>query len=292
MQLFAEAYPAIQAEYMPISDFSNKMKTMAAAHTLPDVFYLDSAMGPEWAALGATIPLDDYFDRDLNLEELGEDFLALSGEFQAQHWMLCNAQGPMGFYYNMDTFDEAGLDYPTADWTWDDMLEAALQLTKREDDRVERFGLSISRYPSFVFQNGGNYLDEARRTCTLDQPAAVEALQWVADLYSLHKVAPMPADLQLQPTTFQNGRIAMAWGDGPWSIGAGGYRDAEFRWDVVDVPRGKEKVVINYGSGMAVSSDTENADEAWAYAAFWLDYQPQVNFHSTWELYFLVKEKR
>ena len=290
MRLFAEAFPDISAEYMPIADFTNKIKTMAAAHSLPDVFYLDSAMGPEWAALGAVVPMDDWFKSTLKMEELGEDFLALSGEFKGKHWMLCNAQGPMGFYYNKDAFDEVGLKYPTEAWTWDDMLAAALKLTKRTGDKVERFGLTVTRFSSFVFQNNGEYLDKDRRKCLLDQPPAVEALQWVADLYFKHKVAPLPADIQLQPTTFQNGRIAMAWGDGPWSIGSGGYREAPFKWDVTFVPRGKRQAVINYGSGMGVSSETKNSEQAWKFARFWLEYQPQLNFHGTWESMPILKK--
>lgn len=283
MELFHAAYKNIQCEYLPITDFDAKMKTMTAAHSLPDVYYLDSMMGPEWAALGTCLALDDFFKTDLNMDLLTEDFLPLSGEFQGRHWMLCNAQGPMGFYYNMDAFDEVGLEYPNEDWTWDDMLSAALKLTKRNGDVVERFGLAVTRDSSFVYQNGGTYLDADRRKVLLGQPEAVAGLQWVSDLYTKHKVAPLPGDLQLQPTTFQNGRIAMSWGDGPWSIGSGGYRDAPFRWDVTFVPAGKKEGVINYGSGMAVYSESKHPQEAWTYAKFWLEHECQLNFHGTWE---------
>jgi ABC-type glycerol-3-phosphate transport system substrate-binding protein len=237
--------------------------------------------------MGASIALDDYFDADLDLEILGEDFMALSGPNEGKHWMLCNAQGPMGFFYNQDIFDEEGLPYPEADWTWDDLLELALKLTKRDGEQIERYGVSVSRMHSFIWQNEGRYFD-ANNVCVLDEPAAVEAIQWEADLYFKHKVAPLPAALEMQPTTFQNGRIAMAWGDGPWSCP--GYRTAEFRWDVVPVPQGKIPAVINYGSGMAISSDSPAKESAWIYAKHWLEELPQIEFHSTWESMPILKK--
>jgi len=284
---FAERHPDIEAEYIPIAEFQTKMKTMAASHTLPDVYYLDSFMGAEWAHMGASLPLDDYFDQDLNLEELGEDFLPLSGLYKGKHWMLCNAQGPMGFFYNMDIFDEEGLPYPDETFTWDDMLELATKLTKRKGDQIERYGVQVTRMHSFIWQNGGRYFDESNR-CVLDEPASVEAIQWEADLYYKHEVAPLPAALEMQPTTFENGRIAMSWGDGPWNCPS--YRKAEFRWDCVPVPQGKVRAVINYGSGMAISSNSKAPDAAWTFAKHWLSELAQITFHSTWESMPILKK--
>ena len=44
---------------------------------------------------------------------------------------------PVGFtthclFYNKDIFDEAGVEYPTEDWTWDDLQEAARRSLKRQ----------------------------------------------------------------------------------------------------------------------------------------------------------------
>ena len=38
--------------------------------------------------------------------------------------MKSTAFDPIALWYNKTLFDEAGLDYPTADWTWDDVTEA------------------------------------------------------------------------------------------------------------------------------------------------------------------------
>src|SRR5262249_59312701 len=44
-------------------------------------------------------------------------------------------------YYNADQFREAGLDPDRPPQTWDDLVAAAKKLTKREGDRVTRWGI-------------------------------------------------------------------------------------------------------------------------------------------------------
>ena len=49
----------------------------------------------------------------------------------------------MVLFYNKAHFDEAGLDYPDATWTWDKVVETAPQLTRRAGSKVTRWGLDI-----------------------------------------------------------------------------------------------------------------------------------------------------
>jgi multiple sugar transport system substrate-binding protein len=47
--------------------------------------------------------------------------------FRADHWML---------YYNIDLFEEAGVDLPDGSWTWDDFHDVAVQLRDNLPDGV------------------------------------------------------------------------------------------------------------------------------------------------------------
>ena len=57
-------------------------------------------------------------------------------------------------FYNKDLFDAAGLDYPTADWTWDDFAKDAAALT---DTANGVFGSASSRNTSRL----GNWIASA-----------------------------------------------------------------------------------------------------------------------------------
>lgn len=41
------------------------------------------------------------------------------------NWKVCLLQNCFVLAYNKDMFDEFGVEYPTAEWTWDDAAEAA-----------------------------------------------------------------------------------------------------------------------------------------------------------------------
>ena len=56
-------------------------------------------------------------------------------------------------------FDQAGLDYPDENWTEEDYLTAAEQLTIKEGDRVVQYGQLVStswgNYFPMIWQHGG-----------------------------------------------------------------------------------------------------------------------------------------
>ncbi len=99
-------------------------------------------------------------------------------------------------------FDNAGVAYPDKTWTYTQLLEAALQLTKdtNSDGTPDEWGLGIptdSWYIQPVVDAfGGGMVDiSADQPCLLTEEASVEALQWLQDLFFTHKVAPTPADM-------------------------------------------------------------------------------------------------
>jgi multiple sugar transport system substrate-binding protein len=101
-------------------------------------------------------------------------------------------------YYNKNLFDQAGVAYPQAGWSWDDFLKAAQALTKdtNGDGATDQYGvgteLEAIRLAPFVWQNGGEIVDDPAKPTrlALDTPAATEAFQWFVDLQVKHHVAP------------------------------------------------------------------------------------------------------
>ena len=69
----------------------------------------------------------------------------------------------IALWYNKTMFDEAEMEYPTADWTWDDMFEAAKKLTK---DDGSQYGLALRNdnnqagYYNMIYDNGGFVIND------------------------------------------------------------------------------------------------------------------------------------
>lgn len=92
--------------------------------------------------------------------------------------------------YRKDLFDEKGIPYPTADWTWDDMIAAAKKIT---DPARGVYGLLLSRgkheswyWITFLWSAGGEVMvyDERKDQwrCVFDSPEAAEALDFYTRL--------------------------------------------------------------------------------------------------------------
>lgn len=116
--------------------------------------------------------------------------------------------GPWVIFYNKNIFDKAGLPYPEGDWTWDEFVEVAKKLTiKGEGRRNETYGVMGYDLMEAIWQNGGSFYSEDGTRCTLGEPEAVEAAQWLMDLQHVHECAPSPSEEEAMAA-------AGGWGQG------------------------------------------------------------------------------
>ena len=176
----------------------------------------------------------------------------------------------IALWYNKTLFDEAGLEYPTADWTWDDVTEAAKKLTK---DDGSQYGLAMGNgsnqdgYYNMVYDNGGYIINDDKTQSGWDDPKTIEAMQtmegWINDgvMPSLETMSENGNDV-----LFESGKVAMIT-QGSWMLAA--YRDNEYtaaNCDCVELPKsattGRRASIYN-GLGWAASATTEHPDEAW-----------------------------
>jgi multiple sugar transport system substrate-binding protein len=143
-------------------------------------------------------------------------------------------------YYNADVFAEAGVEPPSNDpakaWTWQQFLDAATALTIDatgkhpnesgfDAENIQRWGVQWANnwyfLDSAIVGNGGYYVDPNTGLFVLDQPAATEAVQNLADLVLKHKVSPAGTAMEALGMTntqmLDTGRLAMAI-DGSWAL--------------------------------------------------------------------------
>ncbi|MGH2369559.1 MAG: extracellular solute-binding protein, partial [Chloroflexota bacterium] len=118
------------------------------------------------------------------------------GEVLGYPWMLTTGQ----VFFNRALFDAAGR--PTPDtlyrdgkWTWAALLEAAQALTRYgPDGRFEIVGLSYQQsglWRLVIQSNGSDLFDDFQKPkkSRLDEPAAIQALEWMQDVILKHRVA-------------------------------------------------------------------------------------------------------
>jgi multiple sugar transport system substrate-binding protein len=276
--VFMEEHPEIRVEIMsePWGDYFTKMQTLWAsgdASQIPDVLFLWPT--PRYAADGVLENLDPY------IEAAGYD---LSDYWPALLESAMLDGSVYGFprdislevlYYNKDIFDEVGVAYPDESWTWDDLLAAAEELTVVEGTgRVTRHGLAMEggKYQLWIGQNGGAILDDMRNPsrCTLDEPAAVEAITFFADMMN-NNLAMRDANLSQaggDAAVFANGQAAMIIQN---ASRVSAFNEAGLNYDVavVPIPEGGQRSASAGGAAWVMSAAANNKDAAWTFLS-WL----------------------
>lgn len=288
IEAFEAAYPHIKVEtqHAPWSSYFDRIQTQMAAGTAPDVMFLNNI--PSYAARGALLALDDLIARDnFDIEPYYAELLRIFS-YDGKIYGFPRDNDTTVLYYNKDLFDDAGVAYPDETWTWDEFLEAAKALTVRDArGRVVQYGvvLESNKYFNFLHQNGADMFDDPLNPTrfTLDDPKAIEALQFMADLINEHQVAPSFAQmLQLGSSTelFQTGRVAMAMTN---AARIPTFQQAPFEWGVAPLPAGRAGIRANTmgGAGYVISANTKHPEEAWTFLKFLAGEEGQAIFAKT-----------
>jgi multiple sugar transport system substrate-binding protein len=270
---FKERYPnvTIVDNFTPItswSDYINKLVADVAAGNAPDVINI----AIEGVRLGIDkdmfLPLNDYAAADPEAATLlGDvDQPLLDGlSLDDQLYLLPNTWNTMLIYYNTDMFEAAGIERPPDDWTWDDFLAIAQQLTTGEgEDKTFGFVMPWFNFglTPWWYSSGTSQLNEDWTASNLTDPALAESVAWVRDLITVHGVAPNPAGADPYQL-FPAGRAAMT-GAGHWVVGP--FAQAGFdSYDVLPWPQKTEQSSVYGVSGFGIHPSSENPDLAWEY---------------------------
>jgi multiple sugar transport system substrate-binding protein len=273
---FAKEYPNIDAQYAPFNtgytpEYMQKLLTSIAGNVAPDVFKINPS--PYFGTLanqGTLYELDAFVKADSTIDFA--DYFTPHVEacqYKGKLYALPNDGAPQAMWYNVDVFKKEGIDLPTKDWTWENLLDAAKRLTKSSNGRPLPFGLGRPDWVSWVWSAGGDILNADGTQCLLDSPEAISALQWIQDAAVQAKVIPSPGDLAQASidNLFTTGRLATTFGV-RGSLGT--YRDIKsFAFDAVQLPKGKKGRVGQLGIGYtSLWIKTKQPQASYTVAAF------------------------
>lgn len=284
---FEEKHPNIKVktESSPYNQFFQKLDTQIAAESAPDLWLSDGVLVPKYAERGVLKDLTEWIQRDLKSDEYyGLDF---NKDADGKYWGVPQGIQIAVLYYNKDMFDEAQVDYPTEDWTWDDLKAAAEKLTKDSNgkyandsafdkNKISQYGLTFfsitEGWMTVLKSYGGGVLDESLTQSIIDSPENKAALDWIVDGMQ-RELLPTPSDLksfQSNMAPFPSKAAAMRIGIYARTIDANA---AELNYDVTLLPKGPEgkrfSPVIANSWVINKKVDGAVADAAWEWVKFW-----------------------
>ena len=272
----------------PTNDFYTKLQTAIAGGSAPDV---SGAQGWAWqtfAAKGTLATLDSYIKRD-NFDAPWPDLELVKTHtvWNGERYLVPLQIGVMLMLYAKKPFQDAGIPFPTADWTFEDFLSIAQKLT---DASKKKYGYQASgvwfRDIQWMRQDGQQEFDNLvnPKKSQFNQPTIVKNVQIMAgDVYNKLKISPTAADMQGGAVAIENGNCAMKY-EGPWYFPT--MNDPKLQkegkgvaFDAVLCPKGTDSARRHraWSEGVMLPKG-KNVDQAWVLAKYMADTDGQTTY--------------
>ena len=274
VEMYQKEHPNVKVdiEVYNSEEYNQKLITQLAGGDIPDIMKNWGGNVAALAAAGLTLDLGPYLrsgdfaitDKDIHPVML--DVVTIqSGEIM---FIPKEASGYC-YYYNKDMFDEAGLDYPTNDWTYDDMVEMAKTLTKKTEGAMQ-YGFVAHPHLLYPFLAAGGAfgfdganLDE-NNEYNFNTPEAVKGIGYLFNGWKEGYAMPISTidEFGGDINAFALGKAAILpaarWAT-PKIRGT-----ADFDWDVVLSPVGTtgKHAAFCGTAGYSISVTSEHPEEA------------------------------
>jgi multiple sugar transport system substrate-binding protein len=208
---FEEANPGIKLNLDVVSwnDVYTEVDTRIANNNAPDILNID--VFANYANEGLLLPVSDYCP-----EELYNDFFPSfidQSVIDDTVWAVPDLASARALFYNVDMFEEVGIEVPT---TWAELEDASQAIIDFYDGEVYPWGIDMTTdegqaaFAYYTWGNGGGFVD-ADGNWAVNSPENVEAIEYAIGLINKGYTNPSPAtqtryDLQ---DMFAAGKLAM-----------------------------------------------------------------------------------
>jgi len=253
----------VSVQAVPHLEMQRNLTVAMSSGAGPDVMSLDIAWVPVIADAGLLLDITDHARSVADRYQPGP---LLAGQFRGRHYAMPWYTNNVALYVNNPMLAAAGIR--TAPTTWQEFQAAAIAMTNRERGT---HGLSLAAGPtgifqvySFIWQNGGELIDPSGRV-RLNEPEAIEAIEFVSGLYTRHRAVP---DTVLTANSwdevnapFLQQRAGMLI-SGDWALGAIARNAPNLDYSVHPLPRGRRAASVIGGYSVAVNANTPARDAA------------------------------
>lgn len=276
-QDFMAKNPTIEVKTDRSSSDYQKLVTLIAGGTAPDLIFATINNWPAFASRNVFLPLDDFikkdsYDLDDFYPQIIKPYRYDGKKFGAgQLYGLPKEIAIRSMFYNADLFTGAGITQlpgPTDVWSWDQFIDMTKKTTKTEGGRTTQYGYVQETWwgPWMIWSwsAGGEAVDDPFNPTksTLDDPKVLAGYQTWTDFVTALKTAPPAAVTKEQGKSemFAAGKGA-TYNNGRWMVPL--FRKSTFKWDVMPMPKKDQRAQLLTGSIFGIYKGSKNPDAAW-----------------------------
>jgi multiple sugar transport system substrate-binding protein len=222
-----------------------------------------------FAPSGQLLPLDEYMaEAGVSRDDFIPQLLTIFTQ-DGQTYGLPKDWGTLGLIYLPEAFQDAGIDEPTEDWTWEDMRTAAQAIADKGTYGGFCMGADWARFAPFAFSNGGAFASDDYTTATLDTPEVKEMATFVAEMFEEGSLV-RPADVGASWCGEAIGKelVGMTT-EGGWMVNFMRQDYSDVEWRAVSIPQGPvTRADVIFTNAIGVNASTQYPRAAAAFTMY------------------------
>ena len=264
---------------LPASKYPEWLRESFTGPNPPDVFLFTYRDVGAYDTRGVLEPLDSWLaeSRSLNEADFYPEALSLFRPMNKPLMAIPQNLSSLVVYFNTEMFANAGIEDPTAGWSWDEFTSAAEALTVDTDGdgfpeiHGVAFDPTIHRYAAAIWGAGGELFDDVYQPTklTLETPEAKRGIEFITSLGPTGIGAvPTQANRMLLDDTqrFRGGQAAMLIQSR--RVVAFLRDNAIVPWDVAPLPVGTIPANVSHSDGLGIWSGSPRKEGAWRFLEF------------------------
>ena len=283
---------SVNIEVVDWDNYWTLLEAGASGGEMPDVFWMHSNTSQLYMENDLLLQLDAYIEADdtIDLSNYYEGVVDLyTRSSDGNTYAVPKDHDTIALLYNKAIFDEYGIDYPTDDWTWEDMYEAAAAITAAgEADGVYGLAMNTSNnqdgWYNLIQAYGGEVITEDHKDTTIDSDEAKAGMEMVRQLLTVATPQTIVAETGTD-TLFMSGKAAMIT-QGSWMIIQfyEAENSADYAWAMLPYAdlngNGEcddgERVSCYNGLGWAAAYNTEDPEAAYSLISYFCSEEAQI----------------
>ncbi len=280
----------VKVEVVDWNNYWTLLEAGAYGGTLPDVFWTHSNTVQMYMDADLLLKLNDYIENDeaIDLDNYYPGIVELYTRSDGNVYAVPKDHDTIALLYNKAIFDKYGVEYPTDNWTWEDMYAAAEQITEASEGSVYGLALNTSNnqdgWYNVVYDYGANIVNEEHNGTTIDSPQGKAAMEMVRQLLTVGAPQSVVAETGTD-SLFQSDKVGMIT-QGSWMITS--FYNAEhaddYKWALLpyaDVNGNgeadpEERWSCYNGLGWAAAYNTPNPDAAYSLISWFCSEEGQL----------------
>jgi multiple sugar transport system substrate-binding protein len=276
----------IDVQTATYDDYFTKLQTLIAGGDAPDVFELNYENFISFAAKGVLLNVDKYAQADDSYDASVYYPRSLQAfQYNGMQLGMPETFSTVVLYYNQEAFDAAGIDYPAADWTWADAVEAGKAVMAANEGMWGlHSGIQFWEFYKKAAQHNCQFFNDDQTEVLINSAECVAAVE---TMVSFLDEGIMPTNEEMAGVSdgdmFANGELGMLV-SGIWMYSA--FADAAFTWDIQVEPGADVQATHFFANAVNVFAGTQHPAEAYEWIKFFTSdpRMAEIRISTGWEL--------